>query len=139
MRKKPEKQGNYHVEYIRFNPDGLADHADVINYRTSREGQKFYKMVTRPLKDEFNLLDHGSFYGFLEQLANRVRTSSWTDINQIPSNLNDINVVDDLITRYGNITLKQARAHVDTYVNGQNCAAQDSMQIYQCIFNSLYK
>ena len=116
---------------------GLADHADVINYRT-REGQKLYEMATKPLKDEFNL-DHGSLYGFLEQLSDRVRSSGWTDINHIPPDLNDIDVVVNLITRYGNITLEQVRAHADTYVHGQNRAAQDSMQMYQCIFNSLSK
>ena len=69
---------------------GLADHAEVIDYR-AREGQKLYEMVTKPLKDEFNL-NHGSLYGFLEQLASQVRTSRWTDINQIPPNLNNIDV-----------------------------------------------
>ena len=76
---------------------GLADHANVINYRT-REGQKLYKVATKPLKDEFNL-DHGSLYRFLEQLADRVRSSGWTDINLIPPDLNNVDVVVNLITR----------------------------------------
>ena len=95
-------------------------------------------MATKPLKDKFNL-DHGSLYGFLKQLSDRVRSSGWTDINQIPPDLNDVDVVIDLITSYGNITLEKVRAHAETYVDGQNCAAQDSMQMYQCIFNSLSK
>ena len=71
-------------------------------------------------------------YGFLEQLANRVSTSSWMDVNQISPDLNDIDVVVDLITRYGNITLEEVRAHADTYVNGYNrTTTQDSMQMYK--------
>ena len=116
---------------------GLADHTDVINYRT-REGQKLYEMSIKSLKDEFNL-DHGSLYGFLEQLNDRVRTSGWTEITLVPPDLNHIDVVVDLIARYGNISLEQVRAHAATYVKGQNRAAQDSMQMYQCIFNTLSK
>ena len=58
----------------------------------------------KPLKNKFNL-DHGSLYGFLEQLADRVRSSGWTDINQIPPDLKDIDVAVDLMTGHGNIIL----------------------------------
>ena len=76
---------------------GLADHADIINYQT-REGQKLYEMATKPLKNEFNPY-HVSLYGFLEQLADRDRSSGWTDINLIPPDLNNVDVVVNLITR----------------------------------------
>jgi hypothetical protein len=116
---------------------GLVDHADIINYRT-REGQKLYEMAIKSLKDEYNL-DHGGLQGFLEQLGDRAKTSGWTDISHIPPDINNIHDVVNLITRYGGITLEQVRAHAATYVNGHNRAAQDSMQMYQCIFNTLTK
>jgi hypothetical protein len=116
---------------------GLVDHAAIINYST-RQGQRLYEMAVAPLKDEFDL-DHASLSGFLEQLGTRASTSGWTDIISIPPDLNDINQVVDLRTRYGSITLEQVQAHAATYVNGNNRAAQDSMQMFLCIFNTLTK
>jgi hypothetical protein len=116
---------------------GLIDHADVVNYGT-REGQKLFEMATKPIKDEFNL-DHAGLFGFLEQISDRAKTSGWNEILRIPPDLNDIDEGVDLIARYGSITLDQVRAHAATYVNGHSRAAQDSMQMYKCIFNSLTK
>ena len=116
---------------------GLVQHASIINYAT-REGQKLFELSTKPLKDDFNL-DHPGLSGFLEQLGSRARTSGWNEILQIPPDLNDINTTIDLLTRYGSVTLEQVQAHAITYLHGNNRAAQDSMQMYLCILNSLTK
>ena len=42
-----------------------------------------------------------------------------------------------MLDNYGEVTLEQVRAHVITYVNAQNRAAQDSMMLFQCIIKSL--
>jgi hypothetical protein len=116
---------------------GLINHANVIDYST-REDQKLWDMAIKPLKDEF-ALDHTSLPAFLGQLVDRAKTSGWVDILAIPPDIEDINQVIDLPTRYGNITLEQVQAHALTYVNGDNRAAQDSMQMFTCIYNTLTK
>jgi hypothetical protein len=116
---------------------GLVEHATIINYST-RQGQKLYEMTVEPLKDEFDL-EHASLSGFLEQLGSRASTSGWADILSIPPDINDINDDVDLHTRYGSISLEQVQVHAATYVNGNNRAAQDSMQMFLCIFNTLTK
>ena len=42
-----------------------------------------------------------------------------------------------MLDNYGEVTLEQVRAHVITYVNAQNRAAQDFMMLFQCIIKSL--
>jgi hypothetical protein len=116
---------------------GLVNHAEVINYST-REGHKLWDSTTKPLSDKF-ALDHPSLPAFLGQLVERAKNSGWNEILQIPPGLEDINQVVNLTTRYGNITLEQVRAHALTYINGNNRAAQDSRQMFTCIFETLTK
>ena len=124
---------------------GLAYHANVINYWT-REGQKLYEMSIKQIFQQgwVQFLDHRSLYSFLdEQLADQVRTYGWTDIiTEIPLDLNGIHAnVANLITSCGNMSLEQVR-HMSPPIcqwRTDNRAAQNSMQIYQCIFNSLSK
>jgi hypothetical protein len=63
----------------------------------------------------------------------------WRHILDIPPDLNDINQVTNLLIRYGSLFLEQVCAHAMTYVNGNNRAAQDYIQLCECIFNSLTK
>jgi hypothetical protein len=116
---------------------GLVQHADIIDYST-REGQKPFEMAMESLKDDF-ALDHKGLSGFLEQLAGQARTSGWSDIIQIPPDLNNIDKGVDLLSHYGSITLEQVQAHAETYAHDNNRAAQDSMQMFLCIQNSLTK
>jgi len=116
---------------------GVVHHAQIINYST-RQGQRLFEMATKPLNHHF-ALDHKSLQVFLEQLGHRATVMGWGNIIEVPPDLNNINQTTNLITRYGSLSLEQVRAHAMTYVNGNNRAAQDSFQMYECIFNSLTK
>ena len=109
---------------------GSAGHSGVINYQTSPGRFRSITMSIKSLKEEVNL-DHGSLNSFVKQLADRVRTSGWTDIAQIPPDLNDIdaNVVDLLITRNGNISLKKRQGtchHLCQWTEQLGCSRFDA-------------
>ena len=116
---------------------GLIKQADIINYST-REGQKVFDIATKPLHDEF-ALDHTSLHGFLEQLRARAMITGWNDILLIPTDLTQPNETVDILSLHGSLSLEQISAHALTYVNTETRAAQDSIQLYTCIINSLTK
>ena len=116
---------------------GLINHAEITDCST-REGLKLFEMAIKSLNGKF-ALDHRSLSGFLEQLGDRAMIMGWTDILEIPPDLNDPNQTINLLTRHGSLSLEQVCAHAMTCVNGNNRTAQDSIQLYECIFNSLTK
>ena len=111
--------------------------ADVLDYTTSA-GIKIYKAACDPLPHLFDCSPAGMKV-FLSDLHDRAMTTGWDDILGIPTDPNDPTVLADLCESYGLVTIQQVRAHAATYVNAQSRAAQNSMQLYQCIMATLTK
>lgn len=113
---------------------------DAIDYSTSH-GAKLYKMATEPLRTEKFDVDPKSVKMFLSALKDRARSMGWTTILEIPEDaeLDLHSKLRSLITQYGQITLEQIRAHANVYIAQQARCAQDSMQLYHCLMNSLSK
>ena len=109
--------------------------ADVIDYSTSA-GTKIYKSACEPLPHTFDCSPAG-LKVFLADIRDRAITTGWQNIIEIPTDPDDEDVLADLCESYGLISLEQVRAHAATYVNAQTRAAQNSMQLYQCIMTSL--
>ena len=109
--------------------------ADVIDYSTAA-GAKIYKAACDPLPHLFDC-SPASLKVFLADIRDRAITTGWQDILEIPTDPDDEAVLTDLCESYGLISLEQVRAHAATYVNAEVRAAQNSMQLYQCIMASL--
>ena len=111
--------------------------AEIINYSTSA-GAKLYKAAVEPLSTTFNC-QPDNLKVFLTDLKDRAMITGWFNILDIPANVQEPNILTDLTTLYGQLSLDQVRAHATTYVNLQSRKAQDSMQLYQCLMASLSK
>jgi hypothetical protein len=73
-------------------------------------------------------------------LNRRAAEYGWAVILDIPDDLANITgTTTNLIDSYGTITLAHVRGHVATYLATQSRAAQDSMQLYECLMGSLSK
>lgn len=110
---------------------------NILDYSTST-GQKIYKANAASLDIEFDLAPE-NLKIFLRGLEDRSMTAGWTDIMLVPPDLNDPDETVNILQHYGQLSLEQVQAHAQTYVNYQNRAAQDSMQLYQCIMSTLTK
>jgi len=111
---------------------------DVIDYATA-EGSSIFKQAVKPLKVEFDCTPEGLTV-FLNQIKDRAIAFGWNPILEVPIDVDDddedaetINICEG----YGQLTLEQVRAHVETYINEEVREAQLSMQLYQCITKSL--
>ena len=75
---------------------------------------------------------------FCELLTQHATEAGWHagagDILMIPDK-NRVNC--NLITNYGQLTLQKVQVHVDTYIQQQNRHAQNSVQMFKCISNSI--
>ena len=109
--------------------------AEVLDYSTS-EGAKLFKTATAPLKEDITCQPENLVL-MISQLKTRARIMGWSDILNIPPILAEPDNTVDLLNGYGQLSLSQVRAHAETYVNNQNRAAQDSMQLYMCLMNSM--
>lgn len=108
----------------------------IIDYATP-EGVKLYKSATQALPKEFDCRIEGLKI-FLSQLKDRAREYGWTPILEIPIDAAQPHAnLRSLLTEYGRISLQQVQEHAETYVLANSRAAQDSMQLYQCIMKSL--
>ena len=109
---------------------------DPIDYGMS-QGLKLWYATTDLLPEEFDgTLD--TVKVFSELLTQRATEAGWHagagDILSIPDSNGTIH---NLITNYGQLTLKNVQAHVDTYIQQQNCHAQNSIQMFKCISSSI--
>jgi hypothetical protein len=108
----------------------------VIDYNTNA-GAKLFAAATCKLTTDFDLSSNGLKL-FLTQLADRARFSGWTDILMISQVIGaEHEVLINLVTHHGMLSLEQVRAHVATYDATPTRAAQDTTQLYVCIMNSL--
>ncbi len=70
---------------------------------------------------------------FLAQISDRAIAYGWEEILSIPPDMTNIHATIPLLTGYGRLLLEQVQAHAQSYVGNQSRAAQDSMQLYQCL------
>jgi hypothetical protein len=110
---------------------------DIIDYSTPT-GQKLYNRAVLPLTPAFDT-QPANLKGFLERVYARAMSTGWMTILEIPPDLNEPDEVKNLAKDYGQLTLEQVMAHAATYINGQSRAAQESMQLYLCLLESLTK
>ena len=105
---------------------------DVIDYKNA-EGMKLYKAATTKLPQEFNG-EAAHIRMFLQALRQRVDAFGWNDLVTIPdSDGKDRN----LLTEYGLVTMANVRTQALTYVNDPIRAAQNSAQMFTCLYDSL--
>ena len=107
-----------------------------IDYST-QAGIKLYNAATASLPKKFDL-DSKNANVFCEQLMSRAHESGWNqpggDIVSIPD---DNGVILNLITNYAQLTKANILICVRTYIGNQNRRAQNSVQLYYCLINSL--
>lgn len=116
---------------------GLSSGANVIDYGDAT-AQRQFKEACKSLNNKFDC-GPADMVRFLRELQDRAQISGWMDILEVPPNL-ALPIETVLVTQaYGQISLQQVRDHAATYVTVQNRAAQDSMQLYICVMNSLTK
>ena len=116
---------------------GMATN-DVIDYTTTA-GQKVWEKATAKLSDELYDCESEGLRDFLELVRARGEVMGWNlSILSIPVDVNDqLGDAQDFLDHYGEIDLDHCRAHAMTYYNQQNRAAQDSMQLYTCLMDSI--
>ena len=112
--------------------------ADVIDYHT-REAQQLYTAGIAPLDADNKFdLDTENLCSFLQDLRTCSACMGWTHVLEVPPDLANPNVLKDLITQHGEVTLAQVRAYAQANIVGQlSRAAHDSSQLYHCLIASL--
>jgi hypothetical protein len=108
---------------------------DIIKYSTAT-GQKLWIRATASLDTKYD----GDAQGlklFLTELAIRSCFSGWEEVLKVPPDLDDIYDTIHLINEYGRLTLEEVRAHAETYVTTHSRAAQDSIQLFNCLMATL--
>jgi hypothetical protein len=117
-------------------------HNQALDYLTSK-GSKAYKAAIAPLFTDAELFncEATDLFTFIGTIDDRADQNEWHD--SILSVLVDITQpmgdAANMIASYGTVTLEHIQAHALTYVTTQTRAAQDSIQLYLCIMNSLTK
>ena len=105
---------------------------DPVDYATS-EGMKLYKSATERLTHTFDS-ETGSLRLFLQALQLRADSFGWASVLMVP----DINGVPrNLITEYGQVTMTDVTNHALTHVHNQTRMAQNSSQLFTCVYDSL--
>jgi hypothetical protein len=111
----------------------------IIDYSTPA-GIKLYLAAIKPLQTDLFGCEAHNVKTFLSALEDRSLGYGWDAVLDIPLDPMDplVNTL-SLLTQYGRLTLEQVRAHAATYIALPNRAAQDSMQLYTCLSNSISK
>ena len=100
---------------------------------------KLYHKATAKLDKEYDCTSSG-LKTFLDQINDRALAYGWTHILDIPEDIDSpLEDLTNLMTGYGQVTLKQVQEHAATYIGTHTRAAQDSLQLYYCIMASLTK
>jgi hypothetical protein len=117
-------------------------HNRASDYSTS-EGAKAYKSAIAPLFTESELFncEASALFTFIGTIDDRGDQNGWhNSILSVPVDINQpLGDATNLITSCGTVALEHIQAHALTYVATQTRAAQDSIQLYLCIMNSLTK
>jgi len=126
-----EQQGDVPEVEFALTPGQAGD--AIIDY-TSATGIKIYKNATAPLETKHDLSAE-KLQNFLDSLEQRAIDHDWEAILDIPNE--DEETYTHLIRKHGSLSLKQVRAHAETYVRNNTRATQDSQQMASCILKSL--
>jgi hypothetical protein len=115
---------------------GLTENG-VLDYSTP-SGAKTYRAAVQSLQEDAYNCEPQGLKVFLACLEDRALTNGWETILDIPADVRspDRNLR-NLIHKFGQITLEQVQQHSALYVGYKERAAQDSMQLYQCLMNSI--
>jgi hypothetical protein len=117
------------------NPSQLTN--GILNYATS-EGVKLYNRNTSRLYPEGFNAEPETCRVFLGYIVWRANEASWFgSVLEVPLDLLVPDETLNLVTQHAMIPLSAIKAHAETYIDGENRAAQDSHQIYQCVMNTL--
>jgi hypothetical protein len=112
---------------------------DIIDY-TSAHGAKLYKSAIESLQTDLFDCDAQGITGFLNALEDRAMRSGWSGIINIPQDMtNPVADTVNLITNFGEISTDKILAHAQSYVATPTRNAQNSMQLYHCLMNSMSK
>ena len=105
---------------------------DPVDYN-SNEGMKLYKSATEKLNHTFDG-ETGSLRLFLQALQQRADAFGWASILTVPD---DQNIGRNLITEYGRVSMANVVAHAAAHVHTHTRDAQNSAQLFTCIYDSL--
>lgn len=114
---------------------------DVIDY-TSKSGETLWREATAKLCEEAFDCDANNMRDFLELLRTRSETMGWDNsVLAIPTDPDHPErEVMDFFKHYGKLSMEDLRkAGTKAYIGTQTRYAQDSMQLYKCLHNSLSK
>ena len=115
----------------------LAGH-DILDYSTTA-GAKTFAAAIKPLSEDHYDCTPKGLRNFLEDTAERAANFGWNiSILDIPDDVqNPLGPSKNLLKHYGELTLQHIKNHAATYVSTQTRAAQDSVQLYSCLWASL--
>jgi len=117
---------------------GLTENG-VLDYSTPA-GAKIYRAATLRLQEDSFSCEPQGLKVFLAALADRSMVNGWEPILDIPADALAPNAnLRNLIQQFGQITLQEVRNHAALYTQQEQRAAQDSMQLYQCLMASITK
>jgi len=117
---------------------GLQDNT-IIDYGTTA-GRKLYEGAVTSLytsgEDKYDG-EEGSLHNFCLKGVNHADAYGWEDVHMVPIDPTNPDDLLSLWTEYGLISMEALHDHVLTYVSTQSRVAQDSIQMYRCLFASL--
>lgn len=100
---------------------------------------KLYKGAVKTIGNEFDVGSDG-LNMFLAGLHSKAREYGWDTILEVPRDLQaPMNDLVNVLTNYGEFSLQHLKAFASTYVSTPTRAAQDSIMLYECMWNSLSK
>ena len=111
-----------------------------IDYGTTA-GRKLYEAATKSLYASGETKYNGEepiMHNFCIRGITHTKAFGWEHICSVPLDPQQPNVDIELIwTGYGQLSMEMVRNHVSTYIQTPTRAAQDSLQMYMCLFSSL--
>ena len=115
----------------------LSGH-DILDYTTAA-GAKMFEAAIKPLNEVHYDCTPKGLRNFLEDTAERAANYGWNlSILDIPDDVTrPLETTKNFLKHYGELTLEHIREHARTYVYTQTRAAQDSIQLYSCLWASL--
>ena len=129
------------VVHFALTPGKSSD--TVLDYSTN-EGIKIYRSSSAPLyyleENRYDCTADG-LKDILELLRLRAFKYGWdTSILTIPKDISaPNNDLLEMLDHHGTLTMEMITAHVQSYIRTHTRAAQDSMQLYDCVMGSLTK
>jgi len=112
-----------------------GSNGQLIDYK-SREGQKIAEGAKASLKPDFNLKDD-DLHVFVTSVFDRGEEYGYNRDDGILDVPNTAGEKGNICIAYSMRTVAEVRAHAESYAFQQTRKAQDSVNLYQCLMNSL--